>query len=122
MSQKNVLGTELEMCSIDPVTGYFRDGCCNSDISDIGSHTVCVQVTNEFLNFSKIKGNDLVTPLPEYNFPGLKEGDCWCLCASRWVEAEENGCAPKVKVLSTNIKALEIIDIELLKKYSIDLN
>ena len=122
MSQKNILGTDLETCSLDPLTGFFRDGCCNTDFSDYGSHTVCVQVTDKFLKFSKQKGNDLITPVPEYNFKGLKDGDSWCLCASRWLEAEKHGCAPKVKVLATNQKALELIDINLLKKYSIDLN
>ena len=89
---------------------------------DVGSHTVCVIVTKEFLEFSKSKGNDLTTPRPEYDFPGLNPGDGWCLCASRWLEAEDEGCAPRVKLLSTNEKALEIIEFEKLKKHQIDLN
>ncbi len=122
MSQRNVLGSKLEVCSKKPLTGFFRDGCCNTDERDLSSHTVCVQVTDDFLKFSKDRGNDLSTPIPEFNFHGLREGDCWCLCASRWLEAEMNGCAPKVKVLSTNIKALEIINLNLLMKHNIDLN
>ena len=122
MKQKNVLGTDLEKCNKNPMTGFFRDGCCNTNEMDVGSHTVCVIVTKEFLEFSKSKGNDLTTPIPEYDFPGLNPGDGWCLCAARWLEAEDEGCAPRVKLLSTNEKALEIIDIEKLKKYQIDLN
>ena len=122
MKQKNVLGTDLEICNKNPMTGFFRDGCCNTNEMDVGSHTVCVIVTKEFLEFSKSKGNDLSTPRPEYDFPGLTPGEGWCLCAARWVEAEDEGCAPRVKLLSTNEKALEIIDIEKLKKYQIDLN
>ena len=122
MKQKNVLGTDLEICNENPVTGFFRDGCCNTNEMDVGSHTVCVIVTKEFLEFSKSKGNDLTTPRPEYDFPGLNPGDGWCLCAARWLEAEDEGCAPRVKLLSTNEKALEIIEIEKLKKYQIDLN
>ena len=120
--QKNVLGEQLEECSADPITGWFRDGCCNTNDSDVGSHTVCVQVTKSFLDFSKGKGNDLSTPRPEYHFVGLKPGDSWCLCAARWLEAELAGCAPKVKLLSTNIKALDIIELGKLKAYQIDLN
>ena len=122
MTQKNVLGTELEVCSLDPKTGFFRDGCCNTNDLDIGSHTVCVQVTKEFLEFSKQKGNDLSTPRPEYDFAGLRPGDNWCLCAERWIEAEIAGCAPRVRLLSTNVKALDIIDLVNLKAYQIDLN
>ena len=122
MKQKNVLGTELEVCGLDPKTGFFRDGCCNTNDSDVGSHTVCVKVTEDFLTFSKGKGNDLSTPRPEFSFKGLKEGDSWCLCAARWLEAEVAGCAPKVKMLSTNIKALDIIDLGTLKQYQVDLN
>ena len=122
MKQKNVLGTELEVCGLDPKTGFFRDGCCNTNQLDVGSHTVCVKVTEDFLTFSKGKGNDLSTPRPEFSFKGLKEGDSWCLCAARWLEAEVAGCAPKVKMLSTNIKALDIIDLGTLKQYQVDLN
>ena len=122
MKQKNVLGTELEVCGLDPKTGFFRDGCCNTNELDVGSHTVCVKITEDFLTFSKSKGNDLSTPRPEFSFKGLKEGDSWCLCAARWLEAEVAGCAPKVKMLSTNIKALDIIDLGTLKQYQVDLN
>ena len=122
MKQKNVLGTELEVCGLDPKTGFFRDGCCNTNELDVGSHTVCVKITEDFLTFSKGKGNDLSTPRTEFSFKGLKEGDSWCLCAARWLEAEVAGCAPKVKMLSTNIKALDIIDLGTLKHYQVDLN
>ena len=120
--QKNVLGEPLEVCSENPITGYFRDGCCNTDTSDVGSHTVCTKVTNDFLEFSKNQGNDLSTPRPEHGFDGLKDGDTWCLCAERWLEAYQNGVAPKIKLKSTNIKALEIIDLDYLKTHSVDIS
>jgi len=120
--QKNVLGEPLEVCSENPITGYFRDGCCNTDTSDVGSHTVCTKVTNDFLEFSKNQGNDLSTPRPEYGFDGLKDGDTWCLCADRWLEAYQDGVAPKIKLKSTNIKALEIIDLDYLKAHSVDIS
>ena len=120
--QKNVLGEPLEVCSENPITGYFRDGCCNTDTSDVGSHTVCTKVTNDFLEFSKNQVNDLSTPRPEYGFDGLKDGDTWCLCADRWLEAYQNGVAPKIKLKSTNIKALEIIDLDYLKAHSVDIS
>jgi uncharacterized protein (DUF2237 family) len=116
-SQLNVLGGVLESCSIDPITGFFRDGCCNWHPSDIGSHTVCARMTKDFLEFSKQQGNDLSTPIPEYDFAGLKEGDFWCLCASRWEEARIAKKAPEVVLESTNIKCLEILKIEDLTKY-----
>ena len=119
---KNVLGEKLETCGTEPLTGYFRDGSCASDESDIGSHTVCAKVTKEFLEFSKSMGNDLTTPRPELGFDGLKEGDSWCLCANRWLEAYQSGAAPKVKLKSTNMKSLEVIDIDVLKSYAIDLS
>jgi len=119
---KNVLGEKLETCGTEPLTGYFRDGSCASDESDIGSHTVCAKVTKEFLEFSKSMGNDLTTPRPELGFDGLKEGDSWCLCANRWLESYQNGAAPKVKLKSTNMKSLEVIDIDVLKSYAIDLS
>ena len=119
---KNVLGEKLETCGTEPLTGYFRDGSCASDESDIGSHTVCAKGTKEFLEFSKAMGNDLTTPRPELGFDGLKEGDSWCLCANRWLEAYQNGAAPKVKLKSTNMKSLEVIDIDVLKSYAIDLS
>ena len=120
--QKNVLGEALELCGTTPLTGYFRDGSCNSDKDDIGSHTVCAQVTKEFLDFSKSIGNDLSSPNLELGFDGLKDGDTWCLCANRWLEAFQQGAAPRIKLKSTNIKALEIIDLDTLKKYAIDIS
>jgi uncharacterized protein (DUF2237 family) len=121
-SQKNVLGGELAPCSNDPVTGFFRDGCCNTSPQDVGSHTVCVVMTAEFLAFSKSQGNDLSTPMPEYEFPGLKPGDRWCLCAPRWQEAFLAGHAPKVVLTATQEGALEYAELADLKKFAIDLN
>ncbi|WP_341911111.1 DUF2237 domain-containing protein [Polaromonas sp. YR568] len=117
MSAMNVLGTELVPCSYDPLTGYFRDGCCNTDESDSGSHLVCVKVTSDFLAFSAARGNDLVTPRPEYRFAGLKPGDRWCLCANRWREALEAGFAPPVILESTHLKALEFVTRAQLEKH-----
>lgn len=110
----NIFGQPIITCSTNPLTGYFRDGCCNTEESDIGSHTVCVIVTEDFLKFSFKVGNDLSTPLPEYNFQGLKPGDRWCLCAQRFVEAYNNGAAPKVVLEATNEAALEIVSMEIL--------
>jgi len=118
----NVFGEPLELCGADPVTGFLRDGKCNTCKEDTGSHTVCVEVTRAFLEFSRFRGNDLSTPMPEYNFPGLQPGDSWCLCAGRWLEAEENNMAPRVHLKRTHIRALEIVPMELLKKYAVDLN
>ena len=118
---KNVYGEQLEICSKETMTGYLRNGCCETLDDDIGSHTVCAKVTSEFLEYSKSKGNDLITPRPELDFPGLKEGDKWCVCAMRWLEALNDGVAPPILINSTNILALEIIDIDLLKKYAVDL-
>ena len=109
MSAKNVLGGPLQPCSMDPLTGFFRDGCCNTDAEDYGSHTVCAQMTEQFLAFSKSRGNDLSTPNPEFLFPGLSPGDRWCLCAARWREAAEAGVAPPVILESTHARALEVI-------------
>ena len=120
--QKNVLDSELQDCGIDPMTGFYRDGCCNTGPGDVGTHTVCAIMTDEFLEYSKSKGNDLTTPRPEFNFPGLKPGDAWCLCALRWEEARQAGCAPRVKLTSTNIKTLEMVEFADLKAYQIDLN
>ena len=120
--QENVLGTELEICGIDPITGFYRDGCCNTGEGDVGTHTVCVIVTDEFLEFSRGKGNDLSTPIPNYGFPGLKAGDSWCLCALRWEEARIAGCAPRVKLTATNKKTLDLVKFDDLKEYQIDLN
>ena len=121
-TQKNVLGTDLEVCGTDPVTGFFRVGCCNTGAGDVGTHTVCTIVDDQFLEFSKSKGNDLSTPRPEYGFKGLKNGDQWCLCAMRWEEARQAGCAPRVKITSTNIKTLEYVRLEHLKEYQVDLH
>ena len=120
--QINVLWAELQDCSIDPMTGFYRDGCCNTGPGDVGTHTVCSIMTDEFLEYSRSKGNDLITPRPEFDFPGLKAGDAWCLCAMRWEEARQAGCAPRVKLTSTNIKTLEMVEFEHLKEHQIDLN
>jgi uncharacterized protein (DUF2237 family) len=120
--QRNVLGGEIGPCSVDPVTGFFRDGCCNTSPEDVGSHTVCVVMTAEFLAFSKAQGNDLSTPMPQFRFPGLKPGDRWCLCAPRWQEAFEAGKAPKVVMASTHEGALEYAAFADLKRFAIDLN
>lgn len=121
-SQLNVLGGPLLTCSDKPVTGFFRDGCCNTSEDDFGSHTVCVVLTDEFLVYSKAAGNDLSTPRPEFDFPGLKAGQRWCLCAARWVEAYRAGKAPKVSLNSTNQAALEIVPLDLLKQHAVDLH
>ena len=111
----NVLGTPLVPCSYDPLTGYFRDGCCNTDDNDQGSHVVCAKVTQEFLEFSFKQGNDLITPRPEYRFKGLKAGDRWCLCALRWKQAYEAGVAPKVVLESTHVRALDYVTLDQLQ-------
>ncbi len=120
--QLNVYGKILENCSNDPLTGYFRDGCCNSSKTDFGQHTICSIVTNDFLEYSKKNGNDLITPREELNFPGLVDGDKWCLCVDRWIEAYENNCAPKIILQATNQSVLKKIDLEILKKFALDLN
>lgn len=119
MSQ-NVLGEALEDCSKDPLTGFFRDGCCNTDERDQGVHTVCAIMTADFLAFSKAQGNDLSTPRPEFRFPGLKPGDQWCLCAPRWKEAFDAGYAPKVFLRATHMRTLEIVSLEQLVEHAID--
>ena len=116
--QKNIFGEPLITCSNEPLTGFFRNGCCDTDDTDLGMHTVCVVVSNEFLLFSKAVGNDLSTPMPQFGFDGLKEGDKWCLCALRWKEALVNNVAPKVVLEATNEKTLKVIDIKELIKYS----
>ena len=108
-SAKNVLGGPLQPCSMDPLTGFYRDGCCNTSSDDYGSHTVCAQMTGAFPAFSASRGNDLSTPNPQYRFPGLKAGDRWCLCAARWREAAEAGLAPPVILESTHARALEVV-------------
>ena len=122
MSQTNVFGEAIEECCSNPITGYFRDGFCRTDIYDRGSHTVCAQVTAEFLDFSKSRGNDLSTPRPEFEFPGLVAGQSWCLCAARWLEAYEAGCAPKVYLRRSNSKALDVVPMAALKACAADLN
>lgn len=116
----NVLGEALEPCSIKPVTGYFRDGSCNTCADDIGSHTVCAVMTAEFLAWSKYVGNDLTTPRPEYLFQGLNPGDCWCLCAGRFLQAAEEGTAPRIKLASTHRRALKIVPLEVLMDHAIE--
>ncbi|HEX5051916.1 MAG TPA: DUF2237 domain-containing protein [Planctomycetota bacterium] len=116
---RNVLGTALKLCSSKPVTGFFRDGCCNTSNEDLGAHTVCVELTAEFLAFSMQAGNDLSTPNPGFGFPGLKPGDRWCLCASRWVEALEEGKAPRVVLESTHERTLEFVPLATLQRYAI---
>ena len=118
----NVLGEPLVLCGERPITGFFRDGNCNTCKEDVGSHTVCIEATQEFLEFSRFKGNDLSTPMPQHGFEGLKPGDSWCLCAARWLEAYKSNMAPRVHIMRTHINALDIVPLELLKKYAVDLN
>ena len=118
---RNVFGEPLQSCSTAPMTGFFRDGCCETGPSDAGSHTVCVSMTDEFLQFSKQRGNDLSTPLPDFGFPGLNAGDRWCLCAPRWQEALEAGKAPRVILRATHEGALEFCSLDDLKRSAIDL-
>ena len=120
--QKNVLGQKLESWSTEPLTGWFRDGCCNTDEIDHGVHTVCAKVTKKFLEWSKKKGNDLITPHPEFDFPGLKDGDSWCVCAQTYAESIKAGTACKIFLKKTNYKTLEIISLDDLKKYAIDIS
>ena len=116
----NVVGGKLETCCTSPMTGYYRDGKCNTGGGDFGAHTVCAQLTEEFLQFTKSKGNDLSTPVPEFNFPGLKPGDCWCLCASRWKEAMDAGVAPPVVLAATHALTLEYVSLDELKQHAAD--
>ena len=118
----NVLNEPLAPCSEKPLTGFFRDGACNTNDQDVGSHTVCIEANQQFLEYSRFKGNDLSTPVPEFDFAGVKPGDNWCLCAARWLEAHKDGMAPRVHLLRTHKKALEVIPFELLKEYAADLN
>ena len=120
--QTNCLGEPLESCSINPMTGFFRNGCCDTSNEDLGSHTVCAIMTEEFLEFSKKAGNDLSTPRPEFGFKGLKAGDRWCLCAPRFMEAYEAGKAPKVILRSTNKLAVMHVPLDILRQFAIDLN
>lgn len=118
----NVLGETLEPCGTEPMTGFYRDGCCNTGPDDLGQHTVCTVVTDEFLAFSRARGNDLSTPVPAFGFPGLQAGDSWCLCAARWQEALAAGCAPRVKLRATHQATLDVCALADLKRHAIDLN
>ena len=117
----NVLGETLASCSDNPLTGYYRDGCCNTEPGDLGSHTVCIRVTADFLEFSRAKGNDLSTPQAEFGFPGLRPGDQWCLCAARWQEALDAGVAPMVVLQATHAASLRILKLADLKRHAVDL-
>lgn len=117
---RNVLGGELIDCGTDPVTGFFRDGCCNTSDEDVGSHTVCAIVTTRFLEFSKEAGNDLSTPRPEWGFPGLEPGDAWCVCAARWLEAAVAGAAAPVRLSATHERALQVVPLQMLRANAID--
>jgi uncharacterized protein (DUF2237 family) len=114
----NVLGEPLVPCSFDPLTGFFRDGCCKTGVDDVGTHVICAIMTEDFLAFSADRGNDLSTPIPEYGFPGLQDGDQWCLCALRWKEAYLAGAAPKIVLESTDHHALDIIPLEILQRFA----
>ena len=119
-TQINVLGQELQSCSLDPLTGYYRTGCCENHGDDPGMHVVCAVMTDQFLEFSKAAGNDLSTPMPQYGFAGLRDGDQWCLCAPRWLEAFEAGAAPKVRLSATHISALEYSSLADLRAHAVD--
>jgi uncharacterized protein (DUF2237 family) len=119
--QRNVFGEPIEICSLNPTTGFYRTGCCDTGPEDVGVHTVCVEVTREFLAFSKSRGNDLSTPRPEFGFPGLNPGDRWCLCAERWQEALAAGVAPRVVLAATHEATLEIAELTDLKRHALDL-
>ncbi len=119
MHPKNVLGTELTSCCKDPMTGFYRDGFCRTGKEDLGLHLVCVELTDEFLEFSQSRGNDLSTPIPDWGFPGLQAGDKWCLCVTRWKEALEAGKAPRVDLEATHISALEFVDLKDLKAHAL---
>jgi uncharacterized protein (DUF2237 family) len=116
---RNILGTELIECSRDPLTGFYRNGKCDTCGDDAGQHSVCAQMTDAFLQYSAQQGNDLSTPCPEYNFPGLNAGDFWCLCLGRWIEAHEAGVAPKIKLAATHASVSEFVDIDVLRSYEV---
>jgi len=118
---KNVLGEKLELCCTDPVTGFFRNGVCETGPQDLGTHVVCAQVTEEFLEFTKARGNNLSTPVPSYNFPGLKPGNKWCLCVSRWKEALDAGVAPPIVLEATHEAALNVVPLEVLQEHASNL-
>lgn len=117
---KNVLGESLQSCSDDPITGFYRDGCCHTGPEDLGVHVVCAEMTAEFLAFTKAQGNDLSTPRPALNFPGLDPGDQWCVCAARWQEAMEAGVAPPVVLAATHERALRVVELDDLKAHALD--
>ncbi|HKR69445.1 MAG TPA: DUF2237 domain-containing protein [Streptosporangiaceae bacterium] len=120
MSERNVLGGELELCGSDPVTGFYRDGCCNTGPEDLGSHTICAVVTAEFLDHQRSIGNDLITPIPQFMFPGLTPGDRWCVTAANWLRAHRDGAAAYVVLASTHERALDIVPLEVLREHAID--
>jgi uncharacterized protein (DUF2237 family) len=120
MTERNVLGGELEECGTDPLTGFYRDGCCTSGPEDLGSHTVCVVLTTEFLEFQRQVGNDLVTARPEYGFPGLTAGDPWCVVAVRWLQAYQAGVAAPVVLAATNARAMEVVPLDALREHAVD--
>ena len=120
MDARNVLGGPLETCGTDPLTGFYRDGCCNTDDEDLGSHTICAVVSAEFLEHQQSIGNDLLTPIPEARFPGLEPGDCWCVCAANWLSSHEAGAASYVMLAATHERALEVVQLEVLEEYAVD--
>ena len=119
-ASRNVLGQELQICCTDPMTGFFRNGKCDTSPQDSGVHVVCARLTAEFLEFTKARGNDLSTPIPAYNFPGLKPGDCWCLCAARWKESLDAGYAPPIVLASTHEAVLDYVSLEVLQEHSVE--
>ncbi len=120
MADRNVLGGELELCGTDPLTGFYRDGCCRTGVDDLGSHTICAVVTAEFLEHQRSIGNDLTTPVPQYRFPGLVPGDRWCVTAANWLRAHMDGAAAFVVLASTNERVLEIVPLEVLQEHAVD--
>ncbi|MFL6206068.1 MAG: DUF2237 family protein [Acidimicrobiales bacterium] len=120
MSELNVLGGELEPCGTDPMTGFYRDGCCSTGPEDLGSHTICAVVTSEFLEHQRSIGNDLSTPMPQYRFPGLVPGDRWCVTAANWLRAHEDGCAAPVVLASTNVRVLDVVPLHALQAHAVD--
>jgi hypothetical protein len=120
MTELNVLGAELEPCGTEPLTGFFRDGCCSTGPEDLGSHTVCAVVTAEFLEHQRAVGNDLTTPMPQHRFPGLVPGDRWCVTAANWLRSHHDGCAAPVLLASTNVRALEVVPLEALQEHAVD--
>jgi uncharacterized protein (DUF2237 family) len=120
MAERNVLGSELEPCGTDPVTGFYRDGCCSTGDGDLGRHTICAVVTSEFLEHQKVIGNDLSTPAPHFRFPGLMPGDRWCVTASNWLRAHQDGCAAPVVLAATHESTLELVPLDVLQRYAVD--